>query len=167
VEDKEVILKIRRGEIDSYYHIVEKYTQRIYNYVYKTLFDKSDVDDIVQEVFLNFYKAVNRFDVNKKISPYLIQIAKNQLKMYFRSKKTHLPLKEEMIVEDKPDNNTDSSEMILKQFPADQKKAMELFIEGFSYNEIASKLKKPLNTVKTIIRRSRLKVSHLKKYYQD
>jgi RNA polymerase sigma-70 factor, ECF subfamily len=167
VEDKEAILKIRKGEIDSYSYIVKKYTQRIYNYVYRVLFDKSDVDDIVQEVFLSFYKAVNRFNVNKKISPYLIQIAKNQLKMYFRSKKNHLPLKEELIIEDQSFNNINSAELILKQFPADQKKAMELFIEGFSYNEIANRLKKPVNTIKTIIRRSRLKVAYLKKYYRD
>jgi|GEM_PF-901676 len=167
LNDKEAILKIRNGEIDYYSVIVGKYIKIINKYISGRLFDKNDADDLTQNTFINFYKAINRFDTEKPALPYLYQIAKNELKMYFRSHGPTVGLDDKIEVETNiklplSDDSTVIREL-LPLLPQDQKSALSLLGNGYSYREIAKKLNKPLNTVRTIIRRGRLK---LKEYYE-
>lgn len=158
--DREVVLKIKNGQIDFYSHIVNKYTQRVYNYLYKKIFNKDDIDDIVQLIFLKFYKAINNFDEERPVLPYLFEITKNEIKMYYRSRDRAMPLKEEIITTNQFDFSYDALdvEQLLKLLSPDERSALKLLSEGYLYHEIANKLNKPLNTVKTLIRRARLKV---------
>lgn len=157
---KDIIRKIKNGEIDYYSYIVKKYTTLIYRFIERKLFEKDDTDDLVQNVFISFYKALGRFDENKPIKPYLFQIVQNELKMYFRSYKKSLPLNESIIGEDKQEEFKMEDIKLLN----DQEKVIFQHIgEGYSYQEIAKLFKKPLNTIKSIIRRGRLKI---KKIYE-
>ncbi len=47
----------------------------------------------------------------------------------------------------------------LDQLSHDQKSALLLYAEGYKYHEIASRLSKPINTIRTLIRRARLSVT--------
>lgn len=163
LSDKEIVKKIKEGEINYFSYIVEKYTKNIVRYIKAKLFNKLDVDDLVQNTFISFYKAVHRFDEKKPICPYLYKIAMNELKMYYRSHKTTLPLYEDSELfshevsffdEDFNDN--------LHILTHEQRTVLELLQTGYSYKEIAVKIKRPINTVRTIIRRTRLQMK--KKY---
>lgn len=157
MEDKEVIGHIRRGEIDWYGVLVKKYTNRIYQYVSSRLFDKNEADDIVQKTFINFYRAIERFDGKKEVLPYLYEIAKNELKMFYRSRRASVPLNEETAagVPAQPVTETDLDD-ILRPVAPEQKTALRMLYEGYTYKEIAGSLKRPVNTVRTLIRRARL-----------
>jgi|WetSurMetagenome_2_1015567.scaffolds.fasta_scaffold873335_1 RNA polymerase sigma-70 factor, ECF subfamily len=157
--DSEVIKRIKQGEIDNFSFIIEKYSGKIVRYIKAKLFNKLDVDDLVQNTFVSFYKAIHRFDESKPIGPYLYKIAMNELKMYYRSHKTTVPLHEDselfaheglFYIEDYgQDSKTLSNE---------QKTVLELLQKEYSYKEIAQKIKRPINTVRTIIRRTRLQM---------
>jgi len=165
MSDKEAILKIKNGEIDYYSFIVRKYSQKIYLFINKKIFDKFEVDDLTQNTFIKFYKALNRFDENRPVLPYLFQIAGNEIKMYLRSRKEATPLGYNLyLVDDRPPDNNVSLQYQsrLKQLSKEQKQVMELLTSGFSYQEIADKINKPINTIKSVIRRTRLKL--IKKY---
>lgn len=161
LSDQEAILRIKNGEIEEFSHIVKKYTRGVYGYVRQKVFDVSDVDDIVQKAFISFYRAISRFDAKKPILPYLFEIVKNEIKMYFRSKKQSVPLDEAVEITSY-DKHTQELQYIdtsiLDELSHEQKIALQLLYEGYSYQEIAKKLKKPLNTVRTLIRRTRLKL---------
>lgn len=165
LEDREIIIKIKSGKIDYYTYIVNKYTQRVYNYLYKKIFNKDDIDDIVQLIFLKFYKAINNFDEERPILPYLFEIIKNEIKMYYRSRDKAMPLREEIISTNQFDFSYEALdvEQLLKLLSSEERTALNLLSEGYLYHEIASKLDKPLNTVKTLIRRARLKVIKISK----
>ncbi len=158
--DKIIIQQIKEGKIDQFEIIVKKYTKVIKGFIYTKLFDKDEVDDLVQNSFLSFYKAIRRFDENRPVLPYLYEIAKNEVKMYFRSKKSTVQLNEQIQVEDEEINWGEESDRLalLKFLSEEQKKALQLLYEGYSYGDIAKQLGKPLNTIKTIIRRARLKL---------
>ena len=159
ITDKEIIQKIKSGEIDYYSFIVKKYTKQIYNFVSKKISNKDDREDIVQSSFLQLYKAIQRLDEDKPLSPYLYQIAKNEMKMFWRSQKKTLPLDEKIAVEEKSDFlDFDFLKKQLEKLNNEQKKAIQLISEGFSYKEISKFLGKPINTIRTIIRRARLKL---------
>lgn len=156
LSEKEIIRKIRNGEIDYYSFIVNKYTSSIYSFVKAKIKKHEDVEDIVQNVFISFYKAIDRFDEKKPVKPYLYQIVSNELKMFYRKYKPSLPLKEDLILEEKESFISDNS--FLKSLNNLEKKLLMMINEGYPYKEIAFKFKKPLNTVKSIIRRARQKV---------
>lgn len=164
LSDKELIVRIKNGEIDYYEYIVKKYTKQIYNYVFKKIKNREDVEDIVQMSFFQLYKVIGRFDVERPVLPYLFQIAKNEMKMFWRSQKKTVPLDEKLIVEEKEELiDLDFIKRQLEKLTKEQKKAIKLVIEGFSYKEIAKFLGKPINTIRTIIRRARLKLIQSKK----
>jgi RNA polymerase sigma-70 factor, ECF subfamily len=160
LSDKDIIKKIKNGKIDQYSYIVKKYTTLIYRHIKRKLFKKDETDDLVQNVFISFYKAIEKFDEEKPIKPYLFQIVQNELKMYFRSYKKNLPLDERIIGEDKQEELKIDDFIFLN---SQEKEIFQHISEGYSYQEIAKIFKKPLNTIKSIIRRGRLKI---KKNYE-
>ncbi len=156
LSDEEIILKIRQGEIEHFSLIVKKYTQPIYRFISRRLFNQTEVEDLVQNSFVSFYKSINRFEESRKILPYLYEIAKNELKMYYRSHKNTLPLKEEIVVEEKEDVAYDP--LVLNVLDRREKMILLQVAEGYSYTELARKYKISLNTLKSKIRRARLKI---------
>jgi len=160
LSDKDIVVKIKNGQIENYSHIVKKYTTVIYRFIEKKLFKKDEVDDLVQNVFISFYKAIEKFDEQRPIKPYLFQIVQNELKMYFRSYKKNLPLNENIV------NEEEHLEIKVEDFRFlndQEKRIFEYITDGYSYMEIAKIFKKPVNTIKSIVRRGRLKI---KKNYE-
>ncbi len=161
LSEKEIIQKIKNGEIDYYSLIVKKYSFLIYQYLKKKIKNIYDVEDIVQNVFIAFYKAIDRFDEEKPIKPYLFQIVANELKIFYRKNQKLFPLKEEIIFEKSEENFFD--EQILDKLKDYEKEILLMVGDGYSYQEIAKKFKKSLNTIKSIIRRARIKIKKYQK----
>lgn len=160
--DNEAIRRIKNGEINYFSILVEEYTPQIYRYIKKRLFQKLDVDDLVQNTFISFYKAISRFDESKPILPYLFQITKNELKMYFRSHKETVSLDESLEIKTEiNDFYSEDYSHVLEKLSKEQQEILQLLKKGYTYEEIAKKYNKPINTIRTIIRRTRLKVKKL------
>ena len=155
LSDKDIIKKIRNGEINYYSFIVKKYTTSIYRYIERKLFKKDETDDLVQNVFISFYKAMEKFDEERPIKPYLFQIVQNELKMYFRSYKKSFPLDEGITSDDKKEEFKIED---IKLLNSQEKEIFRHISEGYNYKEIAKIFKKPINTIKSIVRRGRIKI---------
>lgn len=161
LSDKEVIIKIKEGELDHFSFVVKKYSPRILNFVSSRLFKREDADDLVQNIFINFYKAIPRFIEDKPILPYLYEIARNELKMYYRSHKITVPLKEEIAADGPEEIVFDNSSLnILDE--RERNYLLEI-ADGYTYQEVAKKYRMSVNTLKSKIRRARLK---MKKTYE-
>jgi len=160
--DSEVIKKIKNGEIDFFEVLVKKYSKVIYSYLFSKLKNKEDCEDLTQEIFLSFYKNINRFDEKKPVLPYLFEITKNSLKMFYRKRKKILPLKEEIIKEEDNFKFFEDIEVNsfgnLNKLNKKEKKIFEMLKQGYKIKEIAKILRIKENTIKSIIRRGRLKL---------
>lgn len=160
--NREAVKRIKNGEIDYFSIIVEEYTPQIHRYIKTRLFQKLDVDDLVQNTFISFYKAISRFDEAKPVLPYLFQIAKNELKMYYRSHKEAVSLDDSIETKTEQDNfYTEDYLSVLEKLSKEQQEILQLLQQGYSYQEIAQKHHRPINTMRTIIRRARLQVKKL------
>ncbi len=157
MSDGAVIVRVKRGDIDKFEVLVDRYTTKIRAFVVQRLFDKEEADDIVQNSFIQFYKALAQFNISKPVYPYLLQITRNELNMYFRQHHKTVPLNEDIIQAIEKPLAEDTSE-ILRGLKEDNRKALSWFAEGYSYKEISMRLNKPINTVRTLIRRARLYV---------
>jgi RNA polymerase sigma-70 factor (ECF subfamily) len=156
--DKEVVLKIRNGEIDCFEILVKKYSDIIYRYLFSKLKKREDCEDLLQEIFLSFYKSLMRFDEKKPILPYLFKITKNSLKMFYRKRKIVIPLKEETIKENDYFESLEKIDFNLNKLNKKEKLIFKMLGQGYKIKEIAEKLKIKDNTVKSMIRRGRMKL---------
>jgi len=67
--------------------VVLQYQRRIYFHIRKMVLDHDDADDILQNVFLKAYKALDKFREDSKISTWLYKIATNESISFLNAKK--------------------------------------------------------------------------------
>ena len=160
LSEKEIIQKIKEGEINYFEHFVKRHSKPLYYYIKKKITNEHDISDILQNSFIKAYKAIDKFDIEKDFYPYLFTIVKNEMTDYFRKHKNDTKLEEETagyeqnFISEEKDLNA-----LMRNIRTEYKKVIKLYyLEGFSYNEIAGKINKPINTVKTLLRRAKLAV---------
>lgn len=154
VSEEEIIRKIKRGEINYFEFLVNKYSRLVYFYALKKVANREDAEDIVQNAFVKAYKGIDRFDLKQKFYPWFFTIVKNEINEFFRKNKTHSKLDEEMAEDVKEEGF--GFEYLIKDLKPEYKQVLQLYFEeGYSYQEIAEKIEKPINTVKTLIRRAK------------
>lgn len=162
MEDKEVIKKIKNGEIDEFAFIVRKYQSKLYYFFSQRLSEKEEIDDLVQETLIKFYKNINRFNEEKSIAPYLLAIAQNELKMYWRKNRQKILPLSEKIADESENFLIGKDESLLLSIDKRERKIIHFINQGYHYSEIAKRLKINENTIKTIMRRLRLKIEKIK-----
>jgi RNA polymerase sigma-70 factor (ECF subfamily) len=157
LSEKQIILKIQQGEINYFTFLVKKYSGLAYNYASSKVNHREDAQDIVQNSFIKIYKAIDRLDSNRPFYPYFFTILKNEIKQFFRRNRQHLPLNEEVLVQESTPQISDL-DFFIKRLTTRYQQVLKLYIEGFSYREISFKVGKPINSIRTLIRRAKIQI---------
>ncbi len=86
-EMKDIIIKAKQGDNEAFGLIYKEYLTPIYRYIFFRVGDKSQTDDLTQEVFLKVFKSLERLEVTDK-SPltYFYTVARNLLVDSYRKK---------------------------------------------------------------------------------
>lgn len=75
--DAALMLRVKQGDCDAFAELVDKYKQPVMNLVYRMLRDATEAEDLAQNVFIQVYKAADRYQVHSKFSTWLFTIARN------------------------------------------------------------------------------------------
>lgn len=75
--DHELIQKTRAGDAKAFEQLVKRYESQVAATVTGMLGKSDDADDVGQEVFIRFYKAIDRFREESGLGTYLTRIAIN------------------------------------------------------------------------------------------
>ena len=75
--DDSLIDRARKGDQNAFRELLERHQQMVSRTVAGMLGASADVDDLVQEVFIRFYKTLDRFRGDAACSTYLTRIAIN------------------------------------------------------------------------------------------
>jgi RNA polymerase sigma-70 factor (ECF subfamily) len=67
--------------------VVEKYTDYVYNVIYRMLADHHDAEDATQEAFISAYRNWDRFRGDPQVTTWLYRIAVNSALMRIRKEK--------------------------------------------------------------------------------
>lgn len=136
--------------MDAYSELVLKYKDRIFAFLLKMTLSKEDAEELLQEVFINVYKNLYRYDSNWSFSTWIYKIAANAFYNFYKKKKhnsnfSNIHDLENLscsfedypeIIYEKRENYYRVVELIYKLKP-DQKMALVLkHVKGFSYREI-------------------------------
>src|SRR5262245_10890226 len=74
-EDSRLIAECLRGSSDAYAALVRKYQDRIYNTVLRVTGNAEDARELVQDAFVQAYRALDRFQGDSAFYTWLYRIA--------------------------------------------------------------------------------------------
>jgi RNA polymerase sigma-70 factor, ECF subfamily len=174
--DEELILRFQKGDEQSYVELVNRYRDRLINYIYRFVNDIESAEDIVQDALVKLYTHKHYYKNIAKFSTWMYTIAGNLAKTELRKKKTRKVTNLSQIgPEDKdyelpsvePDTDKIAqSEYVEKRIQKAINKLPLHFktvtilrdIQELSYEEISKIVDVPLGTVKSRINRARLQL---------
>ncbi|OGK21745.1 hypothetical protein A3C23_00230 [Candidatus Roizmanbacteria bacterium RIFCSPHIGHO2_02_FULL_37_13b] len=160
ISDGEIIRDIQQGQIDHYSYLVHRYIGKLNLYVKQFIKKAEDRDDIIQTTFINYYKVIDCIDSSRPIWPYLMTIAKHEVNHFLRQQYKKVALTDD-ISDEMGEYNIEEKDVIeqtIAKLNEKDKRVIRLLYQGYTYKEIAEVLQKPLNTIKTLIRRLRIKL---------
>ncbi|HUQ91339.1 MAG TPA: RNA polymerase sigma factor [Bryobacteraceae bacterium] len=155
VEDRDLILKARRGDVEPYNLLVSRWEKRIFNYLLRLAGNREDAMDLSQDVFLKAYQNLKKLDDPDRFGPWLFRIAHNEAYSLLRKPKSGGEP-----VEPTPDapgygrmlpiETSIAVERALERLNEDQREAVLLKVyQGFRFEEIAEVLDTPVSTIKS------------------
>ena len=82
--DRQLVERIRAGEADAWQQCIDLYEGRLLAFTRTRLQDRSAAEDIVQETFLGFLKALPNYDDRTPLESWLFSIAAHKLIDFMR-----------------------------------------------------------------------------------
>jgi len=179
-EDNELIDKARAGDKAAFSALVERHERTVAAAVIGMLGPGDDADDVGQNVFIRFYKALNDFRGDAALSTYLTRIAINlSLNEIRRRQRRNLffyrPISAESDFNLKDSTNweetSDTKEIVNKALQTLEPKFRSVVVlrmlQGYSTDETAKILKLPLGTVLSRLSRAQEKLKIVLKQLID
>ncbi|GAA0382876.1 RNA polymerase sigma factor [Bacillus horti] len=179
IEDRELIHKIQQGEAHLFNEIIIKYQKLVYFSIIKMLHgQRSEAEDLTQEVFLSAYRSIHRFREESALSTWLMRIATNKTIDYKRKRQLYL-VPDEGVIDQIPLENHDPlkeiveqesslyMEQLINQLPETYRLVIQqYYYEHLSYKEIASLENVEVKTVESRLYRARNRLRSLWKEEQ-
>ncbi len=80
MDDRIIIERVQGGDVDAYALLVERYHRNLLAFIFRLVKDAHLAEDIGQEVFLNVYRELPRFDPDRgtPFAAWLYIVARNQ-----------------------------------------------------------------------------------------
>ncbi|MBX7103135.1 MAG: sigma-70 family RNA polymerase sigma factor [Gemmataceae bacterium] len=171
--DNQLLQRCLRHESGAWNDFVDRFIGLIYHVIHFTAYHRSatlqpeDVEDLASDVLLAIvakdYAVLRQFRGQSSLATYLTVIARRvcvqQLSKRASVKEVQLDGKVDR--EDRPRvergiEQIEEVQRLKKQLPARDRKVVQLFyIEGRSYEEIATRLNLPVNSIGPILSRAR------------
>lgn len=165
-QEYEIVKDVLNGKTEEYAVIVNEYQQHVANLVYKLVLSPNDVEEIVQQVFVDLYMSLPRFRFESRLSTYIYRITVNVVANMLRRQKKYVSL--EHLMEEERDRKHNQEETIIHEermamvrralgnLKTEQRTALVLYsYEGFSYQDISDVMQISLAKVESLIFRAR------------
>ncbi len=176
IPDKDILVDLVNGDSEAFNVLVDRYKNRLLNFVYRFVKDYDVAEDIVQETFLRVFRKRRDYKAIANFSTWIFTIAGNLAKSELRRRKRWRFLSIDATDEEeksfeiqdpgmRPDRVTAVrmlNENVQDSIDTLQSKYKEALIlrdiEGMSYQQIAEVAGVPVGTVKSRVNRARLKL---------
>lgn len=169
-----LMIKIAGGDEDSFNTLYNMWCRRIMSYAFRALRDLHEAQDVVQETFVQVYKAAPTYRAEGKFAPFVLRIAGNLVRHRYRNMRQADSLTEMMEEEHfaTPESLAYSPEesllngidiyRMLSTLPPRQKEALLLVANGVSYGDAAEMMEITLEAFAQLVLRGRRALKSLK-----
>lgn len=167
--DEMIAQLVQKGDIELFGVLIDRYEKRLAGYLKRFLRERTDITDIVQDIFIKAYTNIQSFDTTQQFSSWIYRIAHNEA-VNFIKKKRSLSFSffdpDYLINYFKDKDNVGENierietkkeiEQVLDDIPPHHKEILLLFFyEELSYKEISDVLKIPISSVGVKINRAK------------
>lgn len=174
--DDALLERIARGERMAFALLVERHTRRFYALAYRSVFQRAEAEDIVQEAFLKLWSNPGLWKKGKgaRFTTWFYRLVVNLCRDHNKRRRP-LPMPEEF---DMADTSPDAEEMLLehrlqaaieqalRRLPPRQRDALNLcFYEGLSNREAAEILGVRVKALESLIMRAKAQLKEELKAY--
>lgn len=87
ISDKVLIEQAKKGCKSSFDELTLRYYSKVTDLMAINLYDRDLIKDLTQEVFINAYRGISRFEFRSSFSTWLYRIAINVMRNHFRKQK--------------------------------------------------------------------------------
>ena len=165
-----LISRVALREQSAFSELYDKTSPKLFGVCLRILKDRTDAEEVLQEVFVKIWQRADRYVASDNPAmPWLMAIARNQSIDAIRARK---PVADEIdsaydLADRQPDPESQAVnkgegrriDSCMEELEADRAKAVRgAYVEGLSYQELADQFAVPLNTMRTWLRRSLLRL---------
>jgi RNA polymerase sigma-70 factor (ECF subfamily) len=181
MSDEDLMSQFQAGTVEAFNILVERYSDRLMQYLYRFLGDKKRCEDLLQETFLRVHRNRHSYRRIAKFSTWLYTIAGNLARSEYRKRKRRrmqsiqsvnrdneeyeMEIPDESFSPDKHAESTIQDHYIQEAMneipPAFREVVVLRDIQQLAYDEIAEITGLPMGTVKSRINRGRTKLQAL------
>ena len=174
--DSQIVGQVLTGNQSQYGLLVEHHQRAVFNAAYRLLGNREEAADITQDAFLRAYQALDSFQRDKPLAPWLCRIAINLSLNRLKKQRATLSLNEERdgMAQEVADSSSEPQAKLLQAeqqqrlrqailaLPSEQRVVIELrHFQALSYEEIAAQLDISLANVKSRLFRARKKLRQI------
>jgi len=172
LSESELIMLAKDGDMKSFEFLVKGCIDKLRNFINKNSYDKTYVDDLVQETLLQALVGIKAFNGGSAFSTWIMGISFNLIRNHYnRSPQYRFNMTNDDVL-DEQQSDLLTPEQYMEQFdrltelhfqcerlPERSKNILTLYaIEGDSYEEISDKTGESVSAVKSRLFRSRAKI---------
>ncbi len=167
--DAKLIAMARSGNPGAFEAIVDRYQPRLLGFCRQMLGSTEDAEDVLQEVFVNAYKAMLADEREINLRPWLYRIARNRCLNHLRKPTADAQESMDMVPEvdaastaEKVHNREEFRQLLtdVKKLPETQRSALLLReMDALSYEEIAAAMDTTVPSVKSLLVRARISLA--------
>jgi len=172
-QDRQTIERMRRRDSAALADLYDRYARSVYSLACRILSDRTEAEDVVQEVFSQAWRQADAYDAKRApVAGWLLMMTRTRAIDRLRARSGRVQMVQALpTLPDPPDQHEGPEALAIGEQEAarvraaldtlteSQRSAIELaYYEGLSQSDIAARLREPLGTVKTRIRTGLLKL---------
>jgi len=167
--DERLIAMARNGNAGAFETIVDRYQPRLLGFCRQMLGSTEDAEDVLQEVFVNAYRAMLADEREINLRPWLYRIARNRCLNHLRKPTADaqesmdmVPAVEAASTAEKVSNREEFRQLLsdVGKLPETQRTALLLReMDAMSYEEIAAAMETSVPSVKSLLVRARISLA--------
>jgi RNA polymerase sigma factor (sigma-70 family) len=167
--DPKLIAMARGGNAGAFETIVDRYQARLLGFCRQMLRSNEDAEDVLQEVFVNAYRAMLADEREINLRPWLYRIARNRCLNHLRKPTADaqesmdmVPMVEAGSTAEKVSNREEFRQLLndVGKLPETQRSALLLReMDAMSYEEIAAAMETSVPSVKSLLVRARISLA--------
>ena len=163
--ERELVERCRRGEVGAFEDLVDQYKNLVFAMIMRTFPDRSQAEDLAQDVFLRIHRGLPYFRGEARLSTWIYRIVVNvcvqdrgrgasSVSLDDANARVSTPAAADRHADDL--ELRDRLEKAIAQLPAQYRLLIAAhYLRGVQYEDLAEAMNMPLGTVKTQLHRAK------------
>jgi RNA polymerase sigma-70 factor (ECF subfamily) len=166
-DERELVGRCQRGEDSAFAELVDRYKNLVYAMIYRMMSDRTQVEDLAQDVFLKVHRGLPYFRGEARLSTWIYRIVAN---VCVQARSNRRPMTSSTDVAEPASSDgafadlelRDRIEKAMAKLPDNYRFLIAAhYLKGVQYEALAESLNIPLGTVKTHLFRAKRQLREL------